>query len=161
MPDAEENSHLLISILVKHLDQRNVVKQPLKQINIIHVITRLTQFAKQHASVALTGLLRHSRKCMQFSKSGADKLNEDLQSALENCIWHLSSKVHTNTSIAVRKIKRHDATTTQSSSMITTHHSRKVVLLFHFVLPHSLVRLIGCRVVLKFSVPAHLKMGNM
>ncbi|XP_074285790.1 protein SEMI-ROLLED LEAF 2-like isoform X2 [Silene latifolia] len=92
MPDAEENSHLLISILVKHLDQRNVVKQPLKQINIIHVITRLTQFAKQHASVALTGLLRHSRKCMQFSKSGADKLNEDLQSALENCIWHLSSK---------------------------------------------------------------------
>ncbi|XP_074291923.1 protein SEMI-ROLLED LEAF 2-like isoform X2 [Silene latifolia] len=103
LEESEENSHLLISILVKHLDHRNVVKQPLKQINIIHVITRLTQFAKKHPSVALTGalteLLRHLRKCMQFSAeastsgSGADKLNGDLQSALENCIWHLSSKI--------------------------------------------------------------------
>ncbi|KAL9237500.1 hypothetical protein vseg_012038 [Gypsophila vaccaria] len=100
---AGENSHLLLSILVKHLDHKNTVKQPLKQINIINVITRLAQFAKQQASVALTGalteLLRHLRKCMQFSaeasssRSGVNKLNEDLQSALENCLWHLSSKI--------------------------------------------------------------------
>ncbi|XP_074320048.1 protein SEMI-ROLLED LEAF 2 [Silene latifolia] len=98
-----DNSHLLLSILVKHLDHKDVVKQPLKQINIIFVITRLAQFVKQQASVALIGalteLLRHLRKCIQYSTeasssgSGADKLNGDLQSALENCISHLSSKI--------------------------------------------------------------------
>ncbi|KAH9606882.1 hypothetical protein KSS87_019716, partial [Heliosperma pusillum] len=86
-----------------HLDHKNVVKQPLKQVNIIFVITRLAQFAKQQASVALIGalaeLLRHLRKCIQYSTeasssgSGADKLNGDLQSALENCISRLSSKI--------------------------------------------------------------------
>lgn len=100
---AGENSHLLLSILVKHLDHKNVVKQPLKQINIIHVITRLAQNAKKQTSVAITGaltdLLKHMRKCMQYSAevsnsgSGADKLNADLQSAIEKCISQLSNKV--------------------------------------------------------------------
>ncbi|KAK9665077.1 hypothetical protein RND81_14G088700 [Saponaria officinalis] len=103
LEESGENSHMLLSILVRHLDHKNVVKQSLKQINIINIITRLAQFAKQHASVALTGaiteLLRHLRKCIQFSAeasssgSGVNKLNGDLQSALENCIWHLSSKI--------------------------------------------------------------------
>lgn len=100
---ALENSHLLLSIMVKHLDHKNVAKQPLKQISIIHVIRQLAQNVKEQVSVALTGaltdLLKHLRKCMQYSAetsssgSGADKLNSDLQSALENCIFQLSSKV--------------------------------------------------------------------
>ncbi|XP_021752707.1 uncharacterized protein LOC110718207 isoform X1 [Chenopodium quinoa] len=100
---AAENSHLLLSILVKHLDHKNVAKQPLKQISIIHVIRQLAQYVKQQASVSLTGaltdLLKHLRKCMQYSAdasssgSGAEKLNADLQSALEKCISQLSSKV--------------------------------------------------------------------
>ncbi|XP_056694944.1 protein SEMI-ROLLED LEAF 2 isoform X2 [Spinacia oleracea] len=100
---AEENSHLLLSILVKHLDHKNVARQPLKQISIIHVIRKLAQLVKQRASAALTGaltdLLKHLRKCMQYSAdasscgSGAEKLNADLQSALEKCVFQLSSKV--------------------------------------------------------------------
>ncbi|KAL2921015.1 Protein EFR3-like protein B [Bienertia sinuspersici] len=100
---AAENSHLLISILAKHLDHKNIAKQPLKQISIIHVIRQVAQYVKQQASVSLTGaitdLLKHLRKCIQYSAeasssvSGADKLNADLQSALEVCISQLSSKV--------------------------------------------------------------------
>jgi len=103
-----ENSHLILSILVKHLYHKNVAKQPLKQLNIIHVITRLAQFAKRQASVAiigaLTDLLKHLRKCIQYSSeasdagSGADKLNADLQTAIENCIYQLSYKVFNMTS---------------------------------------------------------------
>lgn len=103
LEESGENSHVLLSILVKHLDHKNIVKQPLKQINIIHVITRLAQNAKKQASVAITGaltdLLRHLRKCVQYSAeassagTGADKLNADLQLALEKCISQLSDKV--------------------------------------------------------------------
>lgn len=103
LEESGENSHVLLSILVKHLDHKNIFKQPLKQINIIHVITRLAQTAKKQASVAITGaltdLLRHLRKCMQYSAeassagTGADKLNADLQLALEKCISQLSDKV--------------------------------------------------------------------
>lgn len=101
LEESGDNSHLILSILVKHLDHKNVAKKPLKQINIIHVITRLAEYAKSQASVAIIGalteLLKHLRKCMQYSSdtagSGADKLNADLQSALENCISQLSNKV--------------------------------------------------------------------
>lgn len=88
---------------MKHLDHKNVARQPLKQISIIHVIRKLAQLVKQRASAALTGaltdLLKHLRKCMQYSAdasscgSGAEKLNADLQSALEKCVFQLSSKV--------------------------------------------------------------------
>lgn len=103
LEESGENSHLILSILVKHLYHKNVAKQPLKQINIIHVITQLAQYAKRQASVgiigALTDLLKHLRKCMQYSSEasdaggGADKLNADLQSTIENCIYQLSNKV--------------------------------------------------------------------
>ncbi|KAJ8445285.1 hypothetical protein Cgig2_024491 [Carnegiea gigantea] len=102
LEESGENCHVLLSILVKHLDHKNIVKQPLKQINIIHVITRLAQNAKKQATVAITGaltdLLRHLRKCMQYSAeassagTGADKLNSDLLLALEKCISQLSDK---------------------------------------------------------------------
>ena len=88
---------------MKHLDHKNVAKQPLKQISIIHVISQLAQYIKIQASVALTGaltdLLKHLRKCMQYSVefsstgSGGEKLNADLQLALEKCISQLSCKV--------------------------------------------------------------------
>ncbi|GFY81384.1 ARM repeat superfamily protein [Actinidia rufa] len=97
------NSHLLLSILVKHLDHKNIVKQPVKQINIVNVTTQLAQNAKQEASIAIVGaitdLMKHLRKCMQYSAEASspsdslDKWNTDLQSALEKCILQLSKKV--------------------------------------------------------------------
>lgn len=100
---AGENDHLLFSILVKHLDHKNVIKQPHMQISIVNVTTHLAQQSKQLASVAIiaaiSDLMRHLRKCMQYSiesfKLGDDKseLNAILHAALEQCILQLSHKV--------------------------------------------------------------------
>lgn len=101
--ESGDNSHLLLSILVKHLDHKNVAKQPILQIDIINTTTQLAQNVKQQASVAITGaisdLIKHLRKCLQNSAeassigSDAFKLNTELQSAIETCISQLSNKV--------------------------------------------------------------------
>ncbi|KAK9287696.1 hypothetical protein L1049_016134 [Liquidambar formosana] len=100
---AGENSHVLLSILVKHLDHKNVAKQPLIQIDIVNVTTQLALNAKQQASVAIVGaisdLIKQLRKCLQYSaeasspRDGANKWDTDLQSSLEQCISQLSKKV--------------------------------------------------------------------
>lgn len=101
LEESGQNSHLLLSILVKHLDHKNVIKQPLLQINIINVTTNLAKSAKQHASVAIVGsladLVKHLRKCLQnqaeaSSPKSAESIS-DLQTALERCISQLSEKV--------------------------------------------------------------------
>ncbi|XP_062173237.1 protein SEMI-ROLLED LEAF 2 isoform X3 [Alnus glutinosa] len=101
--ESGDNSHLLLSILVKHLDHKNVVKQPLVQINIVNVTTELAKNAKQQASVAIIGaisdLIKHLRKCLQnlaeasSPRDATDKWNTELHSALEKCISLLSIKV--------------------------------------------------------------------
>ncbi|RDY12681.1 Protein EFR3-like B, partial [Mucuna pruriens] len=98
-----DNSCLLLSVLVKHLDHKNVAKQPMLQINIINTATKLAQNVKQEASVAILGaisdLIKHLRKCLQNSAEASSiendgfNLNTELQFALEMCILHLSSKV--------------------------------------------------------------------
>ncbi|XP_061357545.1 protein SEMI-ROLLED LEAF 2-like isoform X2 [Gastrolobium bilobum] len=103
LAESGDNSHLLLSILVKHLDHKNVAKRPILQNNIINTTTQLAQNVKQQASVAIIGaisdLIKHLRKCLQnsaeASSTGNDgyKLNTELQSALEMCILQLSSKV--------------------------------------------------------------------
>ncbi|KAL2332211.1 hypothetical protein Fmac_019792 [Flemingia macrophylla] len=100
--ESGDNSHLLLSILVKHLDHKNVVKQLILQINIINTTTQLAQNVKQQASVAIiaaiSDLIKHLRKCLQnlaeASSTGNDayRLNTELQSALEMCILQLSNK---------------------------------------------------------------------
>ncbi|KAF1899680.1 hypothetical protein Lal_00019810 [Lupinus albus] len=101
--ESGDNSHLMLSILVKHLDHKSVVKQPILQINIINTTTQLAQNMKQQASVALVGaifdLINHLRRCLKNSSEashiGSDgyKLNTELQSALEVCILQLANKV--------------------------------------------------------------------
>ncbi|KEH30318.1 protein SEMI-ROLLED LEAF 2 isoform X1 [Medicago truncatula] len=103
LEDSGDNSYLLLSILVKHLDHKNVSKQPILQINIINTTAQLAKNVKQKASVAIIGaisdLIKHLRRCLQnlaaVSSIGNDeyKLNTELQSALELCILQLSNKV--------------------------------------------------------------------
>ncbi|RXI00783.1 hypothetical protein DVH24_001017 [Malus domestica] len=102
LEESGDNSHLLLHILVKHLDHKNVVKQPRLQTDIVNVTTQIAQGAKQQASVAITGaisdLIKHLRKCLQIqaavsSPRSLDKGNPDLRSALERCISQLSNKV--------------------------------------------------------------------
>ncbi|XP_031261928.1 uncharacterized protein LOC116120132 isoform X1 [Pistacia vera] len=97
------NSHLLLSILIKHLVHKNVAKQSRVQIHNVDVATQLTQNAKLQASVAIIGaitdLIKQLQKCLQnaaeLSNAVDDmaKWNTDLQYALENCISQLSKKV--------------------------------------------------------------------
>ncbi|TXG72845.1 hypothetical protein EZV62_001424 [Acer yangbiense] len=106
LEESGENSHLLLSVLIKHLDHKNVAKQLLVQTYIVNVATQLAQSAKLDASVAVIGaitdLIKHLRKCLQNSaelsspKADMAKWNGDLQYALENCILHLSKKSHLN-----------------------------------------------------------------
>ncbi|MED6160367.1 hypothetical protein PIB30_050822 [Stylosanthes scabra] len=101
--ESGDNSHLLLPILVKHLDHKNVAKQPILKTNIVNTITQLAQNLKQQASVATIGaisdLVKHLRRCLHNSAEasciGNDgyKLNAELQSALEKCILQLSKKV--------------------------------------------------------------------
>ncbi|XP_028757188.1 uncharacterized protein LOC114716365 isoform X1 [Neltuma alba] len=103
LAESGDNSHLLLSILIKHLDHRNIAKQPLLQINIVKIASQLAEHVEQQASVAIVGaisdLIKQLRKCLQTlaeaSVAGSDehKLNIELQSALESCILQLSSKV--------------------------------------------------------------------
>ncbi|OVA06282.1 hypothetical protein BVC80_8399g4 [Macleaya cordata] len=103
MEKSGQNTHLLISILVKHLDHKNVVKQPRLQVDIVNVTTQLAQNTKLRPSVATIGaisdLVKHLRKCMQCSAEasnpGVDSNNWNvaLHSALEKCLTVFSNKV--------------------------------------------------------------------
>ncbi|TYH03775.1 hypothetical protein ES288_A09G245600v1 [Gossypium darwinii] len=102
MEETGEKSHVLLAILVKHMEHKNIAKQPHIQVNIVNVITQLAQNAKSLPSVAtigtITDLMKHLRRCLQnsaeLSSSGGDnKYNTDLQLGLEKCISQLSNKV--------------------------------------------------------------------
>ncbi|GAU43910.1 hypothetical protein TSUD_88830 [Trifolium subterraneum] len=103
LEDSGDNYYLLLSILVKHLDHKNVSKQPILQIKITNTITQLAQNVKQQGSVTIIGaisdLIKHLRKCLQTLGSSSSfgnneyTLNTELQSALEMCILQLSNKV--------------------------------------------------------------------
>lgn len=98
-----ENSQLLLSILVKHLDHKNVAKQPSVQIHIVNIATQLARNVKLQASVAIisaiTELMKHLRKCLQCSAENSSpgtsstKWSSDYQRAIENCISELANKV--------------------------------------------------------------------
>lgn len=92
--NSDDRSHLLLPILVKHLDNKDVGKQPVLQLQIINVTTQLSGHVKHHASVTIVGaisdLIKHLRKCLIRS---SEPSSSDLQSGLENCISNLSCKV--------------------------------------------------------------------
>ena len=90
-----------------------MVKHPTLPISILNVSMQLAKNVKQQASVtigALSDLVKHLCKCQQnqvevSSLKIRDKLNSDLWSALERCIFQLSNKVCAFTSNFKFKIK--------------------------------------------------------
>ncbi|KAI3704200.1 hypothetical protein L1987_74415 [Smallanthus sonchifolius] len=100
--NSDDRSHLLLPVLVKHLDNKHVTKQPVLQLQIVNVATQLSGYVKQHSVTivgAISDLIKHLCKCLQrpsessSSREGSDSLYTDLQSGLENCISNLSCKV--------------------------------------------------------------------
>ncbi|XP_020093367.1 uncharacterized protein LOC109713618 isoform X2 [Ananas comosus] len=103
MEKSGQNSHLLLSIMIKHLNHKNVSKHPIMQINILKVATHLACNSKLQASAAIitaiSDSMRHLRKCMQCSieasnlEGDINKSNSALHSALEECLVQLTKKV--------------------------------------------------------------------
>lgn len=100
---AGQNTHFLLSLLVKHLDHKNVLKKPSMQLDIVEVTTSLARHAKVESSVAIIGavsdVMRHLRKSIHCSiddeNLGADiiKWNRKFQETVDECLVQLSYKV--------------------------------------------------------------------
>lgn len=101
--ESGEITHFLLSVLVKHLDHKNVVNRPNMQLDILEVATSLARETKIKTSVAIVGaisdIIRHLKKCIHHSltdgKLGADAINfnQTVKEAVDECLVELSSKV--------------------------------------------------------------------
>lgn len=95
--------HFLLSILVKHLDHKNVLKQPNMQLDIVQVVTYLARLTKVQSSVAIVSavsdIMRHLRKSIHYSLDDAklgDQVinwNRRFHEVVDECLTELSSKV--------------------------------------------------------------------
>ncbi|CAL4886978.1 unnamed protein product [Urochloa decumbens] len=98
-----QNAHILLSMLVKHLEHKNVLKQPDMILDIIEVTARLAEHSKAQSSTALmaaiSDMVRHMGKNMQSMASGANpgdnmvKWSNGHGKAVDECLVQLSRKV--------------------------------------------------------------------
>ncbi|KAD0702503.1 hypothetical protein E3N88_43834 [Mikania micrantha] len=98
-----ENMHFLLSVLVKHLDHKNVLKRPIMQLDILEVITSLARETKIKPSVAIVSaindIVRHLRRSIRLSSTDANlgaeviKWNRKFQESVDECLMELTSKV--------------------------------------------------------------------
>ncbi|XVF07235.1 hypothetical protein REPUB_Repub06bG0121300 [Reevesia pubescens] len=103
MDSSGQNTHFLLSVLVKHLDHKNVLKQPDMQLQIVEVTTSLAQQSKVEPSLAILGavsdVMRHLRKSIHCSLDDATmeaeiiNWNTNFKEAVDNCLVQLSQKV--------------------------------------------------------------------
>ncbi|KAH6818785.1 hypothetical protein C2S51_002388 [Perilla frutescens var. frutescens] len=103
MDDSGQNTHFLLSILVKHLDHKNVLKQPDMQLDIVQVATALARLSKIQSSVAIVSavsdVMRHLRKSIHNRLDDANlgddlvKWNKKFHEVVDECLKVLSSKV--------------------------------------------------------------------
>lgn len=103
LSSAGENTHFLLSTLVKHLDHKNVFKEPEMQLEIVKVVTSLARHTKIKHSMALissiSDVMWHLRKSMHHSLDdahlGADMIewNRNFQEAVVECLVELCNKV--------------------------------------------------------------------
>lgn len=101
--NAGQNTHFLLSILVKHLDHKNVLKNPNMQLDIVEVVTALARQTKIQPSVAMIGalsdMMRHLRKSIHCSLDdsnlGADVIewNRKYRKSVDECLVELIHKV--------------------------------------------------------------------
>ncbi|KAJ6316656.1 hypothetical protein OIU78_019857 [Salix suchowensis] len=103
MDNSGQNTHVLLSILIKHLDHKNVLKEPSMQLDIVKVTTALAQHAKVNPSVAIIGAvsdaMRHLRKSIHCSLDDANlgaeikNWNKNLREVVDKCLTELVYKV--------------------------------------------------------------------
>lgn len=99
-----QNAHILLSMLIKHLEHKNVLKQPDMILDIIEVTARLAEHSKAQCSTALmaaiSDMVRHMGKSMQSLASDAGhgdnmaKWTNGYGKAVDECLVQLSRKVN-------------------------------------------------------------------
>ncbi|XP_043691878.1 protein SEMI-ROLLED LEAF 2-like isoform X3 [Telopea speciosissima] len=98
-----QNTYLLLSILIKHLDHKSVIKETDMQINVVKVTTILAQQSTVQSFVAIIGavsdLIRHLRRSihgsLDDSNLGAEVINwnRNFQAAVDECLVQVTNKV--------------------------------------------------------------------
>ncbi|KAK7312099.1 hypothetical protein VNO77_35686 [Canavalia gladiata] len=98
-----QNTHLLLSILVKHLDHKNVLKNPNMQLDIVGVVTQLAQQTRVQQSVAIIGalsdMMRHLRKSIHCSLDDSNlgteviQWNQKYRMEVDECLVQLTIKI--------------------------------------------------------------------
>ncbi|KAI4333109.1 hypothetical protein L6164_017956 [Bauhinia variegata] len=98
-----QNTHFILSILVKHLDHKNVLNNPNMQLDIVDVITQLAQQTKVQQSVAIIGalsdMMRHLRKSIHCSLDDSNlgseviQWNQKYRAAVDECLVQLALKI--------------------------------------------------------------------
>ncbi|XP_065869828.1 protein SEMI-ROLLED LEAF 2-like isoform X2 [Euphorbia lathyris] len=98
-----QKTHFVLSILIKHLDHKNVLKKPNMQLDIVGVASFLAQQTKVQPSVAiigaLTDMMRHLRKSIHCSLDDSDlgseviEWNRKFREAVDECLVQISHKV--------------------------------------------------------------------
>ncbi|KAL6562873.1 hypothetical protein OROHE_005460 [Orobanche hederae] len=97
------NTHFLLSSVIKHLDHKNVLRNPNMQIDIVQVAISLTRLTKAQPSVTIIGafsdMLRHLRKSIHCSLNDSElgeeiiKWNRKFHAVIDECLVQLSYKV--------------------------------------------------------------------
>ncbi|KAA8520232.1 hypothetical protein F0562_014488 [Nyssa sinensis] len=103
MENSGQNTHFLLSILIKHLDHKNVLKNPNMQVEIIGIATLLAQATKVQPSVTIVGaysdMMRHLRKSIHCSLDDSNlgeeiiNWNRKFRAAVDECLVQISHKV--------------------------------------------------------------------
>ncbi|XP_023640746.1 uncharacterized protein LOC17889595 isoform X2 [Capsella rubella] len=98
-----QRTHFILSMLIKHLDHKSVLKQPSMQLNILEVTFSLAEIAKVEYSAAIVSaisdIMRHLRKCMHSSLDEANlgtdaaNCNRLVSVAVDKCLVQLTKKV--------------------------------------------------------------------
>ncbi|KAF7103309.1 hypothetical protein CFC21_104308 [Triticum aestivum] len=95
------NMHLLLALLVKHIENKAMVKQPDMQLSIVEVASILAEQSNAQASVATIGaisdLVRHLKRTFHITLGSKDaelvKRNEKFRKAIDECLVELAKKV--------------------------------------------------------------------
>ncbi|PIN14084.1 putative transmembrane protein cmp44E [Handroanthus impetiginosus] len=101
--DSGHNTHFLLSTVIKHLDHKNVLKNPTMQIDIVQVAIALARVTKAQPSVTIVGvfsdMMRHLRKSIHCSLDDSElgeeiiQWNKKFHVVIDECLVQLSYKV--------------------------------------------------------------------
>ncbi|XP_010921489.1 protein SEMI-ROLLED LEAF 2 [Elaeis guineensis] len=91
------NEQVILSAIIRHLDHKNVVRDPKTKSDIVQIATILVQYLRSLAVAAEIGtvsdLCRHLRKSLQTSVESAgpeeSNWNHSLQNSIEDCLLEI------------------------------------------------------------------------